>query len=126
MVRNVDLSGVANKLTQEFDTLIEEREKVRGELAKLQARADEIERKLSGIQQTLQGLSLYVTAQETPTGLTKKNALAEIGGRMASLINASHLALSSSDVPKTLSECCRDILRKKGDWMSAVQVLGKH
>ena len=120
MVRNVDIPSVANKLTAEFDTLIEERTELHSQIAKLQTRANEIDRKLSGIQQTLQGLSLYVTSQETPTKLTKKfgSEYASIGEQMAQTL----ALLAGGEVPKTLTECCRDILQKNGEWMSAVQV----
>jgi hypothetical protein len=35
---------------------------------------------------------------------------------------ATELQIAGPDVKKTLSECCRDILRAKKDWMSPVQV----
>ena len=123
MVDNIDISSVMNKLSAEFDVLIDEREEIRAKTAKLNARAEEIERKLSGIQQTLQGLSLYSTAQETPTELTKKttNSMAQILEGMRNAMGRT-FEIAGPDVPKTLSECCRDILRQKGDWMSAIQV----
>jgi hypothetical protein len=123
MVENIDISSVASKLSAEFDALIDEREEIRANTAKLAARAEEIERKLTGIQQTLQGLSLYSNAQEAPTELTKKTTIniSEMGEAMKLAIGAA-FQVSGPEVPKTLSECCRDILRTKNDWMSAVQV----
>ena len=123
MVENIDINSVAANLSAEFDALIDERQEIRAKSAKLNARAEEIERKLSGIQQTLQGLSLYSTAQESPTELTKKTttSIADMIENMRSAL-AMNFSVAGPDVPKTLSECVRDILRKKGDWMSAVQV----
>ncbi len=111
MVENIDINVVVKKLSAEFDALIDERQEVRSKSEKLKARADEIDRKLSGIQKTLQGLTLYVTAQEAPTELTKKTTtnLQEIMGRAESLM--SRMQVAGPDVKKTLSECCRDILR---------------
>jgi hypothetical protein len=121
MVENIDINGVVGKLSEEFDALIDEREEVRAKSATLKARADEIDRKIAGIQKTLQGLTLYTTAQETPTELTKKTtqSLAEVMGKMQSF---DHLLMAGPDVRKTLSECCRDILRAKRDWMSPIEV----
>jgi cob(I)alamin adenosyltransferase len=123
MVDSIDISAVVAKLTTEFDELIDERREVRGEIAKLTARAEEVERKLQGIQQTLQGLCLYSKAQDPPTELTKKTA-SSIEVMIESMKNSLGVPLlfGGGEVPKTLSECCRDILRQKGDWMSAVQV----
>ncbi|MFZ0803712.1 MAG: hypothetical protein WAN70_16220, partial [Terriglobales bacterium] len=89
MVENIDINVVVKKLSAEFDALIDERQEVRSKSEKLKARADEIDRKLSGIQKTLQGLTLYVTAQEAPTELTKKTTtnLQEIMGRAESLMS---------------------------------------
>jgi hypothetical protein len=123
MAKNVDITSVAKQLNAEFDELIDEREKVRAELAKLQARAGEIDRKLSGLQQSIQGFAKYFTAQEEPTSLTKKTttSLAHISDHMARLFSGS-LEVEGPVVAKTLTECCRDILRAKGGWMSPVQV----
>jgi len=121
MVDNIDITAVTKKLNAEFEQLIDERTKIRDESAKLKARADEIDRKLAGIQTTLKGLLLYVNAQETPAALTKtvpvdlERVIGKMGDRMKFL-------LPTVDVRKTLSECCRDILRQKKDWMSPIQV----
>lgn len=122
MVENIDISIVAKQLSDEFDALIDEREAIREQVDKLEARAEEVDRKLQGIQQTLQGFSLYANAQEAPTALTKKTTvnLAEMLGRIRESMIA--VEIPGPDVAKTLSECCRDILRQKGDWMSAIQV----
>jgi hypothetical protein len=121
MAENVDIDGVVKKLTAEFDALIDERGEVRAKIGALQARADEIERKLSGIQKTLQGLTLYTNAQEVPTGLMKKTTL-DLGDITAKMDRVFGLRIPGPDVNKTLSECCRDILRQKNDWMSPVQI----
>jgi ABC-type transporter Mla subunit MlaD len=120
MVKNIEFSAIVSELSEEFDALIDERQDIREKTAKLNSRAEEIDRKLQAIQQTLQGLSLYSTAQEAPTELTKKTLLNLQS--IAEQMSRSFAQIGATDTPKTLSECCRDILRKKGDWMSAVQV----
>jgi hypothetical protein len=55
MVENIDIDSVVKELSAEFDALIDERQEIRAKTEKLQVRADEIERKLTGIQKTLQG-----------------------------------------------------------------------
>lgn len=122
MVANADITSVASDLSAEFDALIDEREEIRARTATLNARAEEIDRKMKGIQQALEGMSLYLTAQKAPTELTKKTTIGigEIIANMSRVMGAFKVA--GPDVPKTLSECCRDILRKKNDWMSPVQV----
>jgi hypothetical protein len=125
MVENIDLSAMVKSLSAEFDALIDERQEVRAKSETLKARADEIERKLKGIQTTLQGLTLYTTAQEVPTELMKKTtmSMAEAMKKMKSVYDvATELQVAGPDVRKTLSECCRDILRAKQDWMSPVEV----
>lgn len=123
MVENIDIAAVVKRLSAEFDALIDERQEVRDKSEKLKARADEIDRKLSGIQKTLQGLTLYTTAQEVPTELMKKTtmSIAEAMNKMKSVFDGG-LQIAGPDVRKTLSECCRDILRQKQDWMSPVEV----
>ncbi len=120
MVKNIEFSSIVSKLSDEFDALIDERQDIRDKTTKLNARAEEIERKLQAIQQTLQGLALYGTAQETPTEVTKKT-LIDLQS-IAEQMSRSFAQLGATNTAKTLSECCRDILRKKGDWMSPVQV----
>jgi hypothetical protein len=119
MLENIDISTVVSTLSAEFDALIDERQEIRIKSEKLKARADEIDRKLGGIQKTLQGLTLYNTAQEAPTEVTKKTTLSiqEVMKKMAGFPT-----VAGPDARKTLSECCRDILRNKQDWMSPVQV----
>lgn len=121
MVENIDIDSVVKELSAEFDALIDERQEIRAKTEKLQVRADEIERKLTGIQKTLQGLTLYATAQEAPTELTKKTTL-NLGRITTNMKAAFGLEIPGPDVRKTLSECCRDILRQRNDWMSPVQV----
>jgi hypothetical protein len=121
MVENIDINGVARTLTQEFDELIDERTKIRSEMTKLKVRADEIDRKLSGIQTTLQGMLLYVNAQEAPAELTKKTPI-NLEGVLGGMSERMKQYLPTIDVRKTLTECCRDILRQKQDWMTPVQV----
>jgi hypothetical protein len=124
MVENIDFSAVVRNLSAEFDALIDERQEVRAKSEQLKARADEIERKLKGIQTTLQGLTLYTTAQEVPTELMKKTtmSMAEAMRKAKSFLDVSDVQVAGPEVRKTLSECCRDILRQKQDWMSPVEV----
>ena len=123
MVENIDIEAVAKNLSAEFDALIDERQEIRAKTDRLKERAEEIDRKLAGIQKTLQGLMLYTSAQEAPTELTKKTTLnvAEVMKNMERVFDRG-LQVSGPDVQKTLSECCRDILREKRDWVSPVQV----
>jgi hypothetical protein len=123
MVENIDINAVVKRFSEDFDVLIDERQDIREKTAKLKARADEIDRKLQGIQTALQGLTLYNNAQDAPTELTKRTtiSLSEVMKKMAS-VSIGELAIPGADVRKTLSECCRDILRQKQDWMSPVQV----
>ncbi len=121
MVENIDIAAVVKKLTAEFDELIDEREDLRAKDAKLKTRLDEIERKLGGIQKTLQGLSLYTKAQEAPTELMKKTTIS-LANVLDNMQSRMRFELPGMDVKKTLTECCRDILRAKQDWMSPVEV----
>jgi hypothetical protein len=121
MVENIDITSVTKKLNAEFEELIDERAKIHQESAKLKARGDEIDRKLAGIQTTLRGLLLYVNAQEAPAELMKK-APVDLEGMLGGMNERVKWLLPTVDVRKTLSECCRDILRQKKDWMSPVQV----
>ena len=125
MVENVDFSAMVKSLSAEFDALIDERQQVRAESEMLKDRADEIERKLKGIQTTLQGLMLYTTAQEVPTELMKKTTMS-MAEAMKRVKSVSEMVLETQvagpDVKKTLTECCRDILRQRKEWMSPVQV----
>jgi hypothetical protein len=123
MVDNIDLNSVIDKLSAEFDVLIEERREVLTKSEALKKRSEEIDRKLKGIQQTLQGLSLYSTSQDAPTELTQhttRNLMDVIGGMSKAF--SLDFEVPGPDAPKTLTDCCRDILRRKASWMSAVQV----
>jgi hypothetical protein len=123
MVEEIDINALVKRFSEDFDALIDERQDIREKTAKLQARADEIDRKLTGIQTALQGLTLYTNAQDAPTQLTKKTSasLSETMKKMAS-VSLGDLMIPGPDIRKTLTECCRDILRKKQDWMSPVQI----
>jgi hypothetical protein len=125
MVENIDFTTMVKRLSAEFDALIGEREEVRTTSEKLKARAEEIERKLKGIQTTLQGFMLYTTAQEVPTELMRKTtiSMAEAMKKMRSVGEIiEEMQIAGPDVKKTLTECCRDILRQKNEWMTPVEV----
>ena len=121
MVDNIDVNALVKQLSADFDALIDERQELRTKSDKLKKRLDEIDRKLKGIQTTLQGLTLYTNAQDAPTALTKKTtqSLAEVASKMNVF---ERMQIAGPDVRKTLSECCRDILRAKEDWMSPIDV----
>jgi hypothetical protein len=117
MVDDTELQRVLKGLMKEHDALLQEREIVRQEEAKIKKRREELDRKLTGLTQSLQGLSLYTTAKDEPTELTVEHkSLAEVMEASAAMLNAS------SVTPKTLTECCRDILIRNGEWMTALQV----
>src|ERR1700677_3330400 len=115
MLENTEFSGVVDTLTKEFDALIEERSDIRKKMESLKTRADEIDRKVAGIQKTLQGLSLYANDQEKPTELTKKTTV-PIEDLMRKMTGPARMVIAGPDPHKTLTECCRDILREKQDW----------
>jgi len=124
MVDDIDITAIVRKLSAEFDALIDEREDVRIESEKLKARANDIDRKVKAIQTTLHGFTAYVSAQE-PTELIKKTtiSIAEAMKRITSVgALTEQLRVPGPDVKKTLTECCRDILRQRNDWMSPVEV----
>jgi hypothetical protein len=123
MVENIDIDSVVKTLTADFDALIDERQEIRIKSDKLKNRAEEIDRRIKAIQTTLQGLTLYATAQEAPTSLMKQTTQT-IAEAMKKMDFSVHLEtrVAGPDVRKTLSECIRDILRQKQDWMSPVEV----
>lgn len=125
MVENIDIDAVVERLSAEFDALIDERQEVRDRSIKLKARADEIERKLQGIQTTLQGLTLYANAQDAPTELMKKTTMT-LGEHIAKMKSIGEMVfegkIEGPTVKKTLTECVRDILRQRKGWLSPVYV----
>jgi hypothetical protein len=121
MLEDVEMNGVLEKLTKEFDALIEERQDIRNKTDALNTRADEIDRKVAGIQKALHGLLLYANAQEEPTEVLKQTVVS-LEDVMSKITAVSKVGFAGPNVKKTLSECCRDILRKKQDWMTPVEI----
>ena len=103
----------------EYDALVQQREIVRQQQDALNKQGAELDRKIAGLKQSLQGLSLYSTAKNEPPELTKyKPGLAEI---MASVPSIEGFG-KGRETAKTLTECCRDILTRSYEWMSPLQV----
>jgi len=116
MVSIDEVQRLISELMTEHDAIVQQREIVRKEEERLRTQGAELDRKITGIKQSLQGLSLYTTAKNEPPGLTKTiTGLADMLSGMED-IGKSRLAT------KTLSECCREILIRSGEWMSALEV----
>ena len=105
----------------EYDALVQQREIVRQQEQALEKQGTELDRKIDGLRQSLQGLSLYTTAKNQPPDLMKV-----IPGISDSIRLISGVALDDITkpkvTPKTLTECCRDILMRSGEWLAALQV----
>ena len=116
-----DLNLLLERLTNEHDSLIQQREVIRAEEEKIVRRRAELDRQISGLQQSLQGLSLYATAGDKPAEVTVNDdeAIAAVTRRIRDITSG---AFPSREKAKTLIECCREILHRKGDWMSALDV----
>jgi hypothetical protein len=110
------LAAVSN----EFQALVKEKELVRGAEEEIRKRNEEITGKIDCLQQTLNGIALYITALGEQTPLTCDSAETDLAATIARVTRID--AASFVDRSKTLIECCREILSRKGDWMSAVEV----
>jgi hypothetical protein len=118
MVDPNELQGLLKGLMAEHDALVQQREIVRQQEEALQKQGSELDRKIAGLKQSLQGLSLYSTAKNEPPALTEtKPSIADV---------MKTFSIGNLDKPtttrRTLTECCRDILSRSGEWMSALQV----
>jgi len=117
-----DLNNLIEHLTTEHDSLKQQREVVRVEEEKIRRRREEMDRQISGLEQSLQGLSLYATAADKPAEAKVNNdevierLLLQRGGGITSGLSPSR------ERTKTLIECCREILNRKAVWMSALDV----
>jgi hypothetical protein len=111
MLEEINIPKVLESLMAEYDALCEELATIRQEEEARAKRVQELNRKISALQQTLQGLSLYSNAQETPTEVTLS---------IKRILQQVQKGFAEDDKPRTLTECCREIL--SGDWISAVQV----
>jgi hypothetical protein len=116
MVDDTELQNLMQGLMREHDALLQEREVVRQEEERIKTRREELDRKLTGLKQSLQGLSLYSTARDQPTSLTKETR------SLAQTLKAWEISDAPTITAKTLTECCRDILARNGEWMTALQV----
>lgn len=101
---DVELSRTIESLTARFDELLSERETLR-------LRVDEIERQISGLQQSLHGLQVYAKAKDP----LRQGGIPELGKRLENWATAV-------DGANTLIESCRHVLRTNRGWMSAVDV----
>jgi len=121
MVDMNELEGLLQGLMAEHDSLVQQREIVRQQEEASRNQGAELDRKINGLKQSLQGLSLYKTAKNEPTKLTK--TVPGISVALESIASSIGKDFGSPTVtPKTLTECCRDILQRSGEWMSALQV----
>jgi hypothetical protein len=121
MADMTDPKNLIDHLTKKHDSLIQQREVVRAEEEKIRHRREEMDRQISGLQQSLQGLSLYATAADKPAEAKVNNdeiieRLMQRGGGIISSLSPSR------ERTKTLIECCREILSRKAGWMSALDV----
>jgi hypothetical protein len=116
-----DLCKLLEGLTREHDSLLQERELVRAEEERITRRREELDRQISGLQQSVQGLSLYATAGDKPAEVTvdRDELIAPVMRRVRELCSG---VAPSQVTARTLIECCRQILRLKADWMSALDV----
>jgi hypothetical protein len=116
MVDSAELLKLMEGLMKEYDALLQEREFVRLQSDEIRRKSEEIDRRVAALQQSLQGLSLYTNSKETPIEITSNigKLAAEFGKRLVLQLN--------EDTPKTLTDCCRDILRQSNRPMSALQV----
>ena len=119
MVEINELSELIKALMADHDSLVQQREIARQQEDAFRKQGEELDRKLHGLKQTLQGLSLYSTAKNEPLELTK--TLPGIADFLKSMTIPSELT-KPRIAAKTLTECCREILVNTGEWMSAMQV----
>jgi len=115
-----DLKTLIEHLTKEHDSLLQQREVVRVEEEKIRRRREEMDRQISGLQQSLQGLSLYATAADKPAEAKVNND--ELIARLMQPGVVTPGLSPSRERTKTLIECCREILNRKAGWMSALDV----
>jgi len=116
-----DLNKLLEGLSREHDSLVEERELVRAEEERIRRRREELDRQILGLQQSVQGLSLYATAGDKPAEVTV-NYDELIAPLMQRARDISFGVIPSGTKARTLIECCRQILRLRADWMSALDV----
>jgi hypothetical protein len=114
MVDMNELQALLKGLMAEHDSLVQQREIVRQQEEALKKQGIELDRKIGGLKQSLQGLSLYSTAKNEPPALTEtKPSIAD---------TLKQFTLGPTSTRRTLTECCRDILMRSGEWMSALRV----
>lgn len=111
-----EVQALLQGLMAEYDAIVQQREIVRQQEESAKKQGAELDRKLEGLKQSIHGLSLYSTAKNEPPVLTKEHQT--ISSLMATIPDIT----KPYTVAKTLSECCRDILMRSGEWMSALQV----
>ncbi|MGA2716245.1 MAG: hypothetical protein ABSG41_24375 [Bryobacteraceae bacterium] len=116
-----DIDHLIQRLSKEHDSLLQQREVVLAEEKKITSRREELDRQISGLQQSLQGLSLYATAGDKPVEATVNydETIAKLMQRGRGITSGLS---PSGERTKTLIECCRTILSHKAGWMSALDV----
>ena len=120
MVDMSELQGLIRDLMAEHDAVVQQREIVRQQEEAAKKQGAELDRRIDGLKQSLKGLSLYTTAKNEPPSLTKTTP--GVGLAIASFASIGDELAKPRTTPKTLSECCRDILTGSGEWMSPLQV----
>jgi len=116
MVDSAELQTLIKGLMVEYDALVTQREAVRQQEEALKKQGVEMDRKLVGLKQSLEGLSLYTTAKNEPPSLTKEER--SVFETLTTLAVPQGPRISA----KTLSECCREILVRSGEWLTPLQV----
>jgi|SRR5579863_1565915 len=118
MVDFEQVQSILKGLMAELDAVVGQREEIRKQEESFKNQGAELDRKIAGLKQSVQGLSLYSTAKNEPPELTKT----DLGFREL-MVAAQQIALPGPRVvPKTLTDCCRDILARSGEWLTALQV----
>jgi len=115
-----DINDLILRLMKEHDALLQQREVVLVEEEKITSRRKELDRQISGLQQSLKGLSIYAAAGEKPVEATV-NLDDALDSVMQQARGITSLSLSRERA-KTLIESCREILNRKAVWMSALDV----
>ena len=123
MVDPKDVEGLIKGLMAEYDALVSQREVLRQQEATLKKQGEELDRKIAGLKKSLEGLSMYTTARMEPPALTKTHDPLKFLREMGSAGIAVPPDFTEPQIlPRTLTECCRDILSRSGDWLTPLQV----
>lgn len=116
MVDMDEVQGLLKSLMAELDGLVQQRELLRQQEEALKKQTAEMDRRIGGLQQSIQGLSLYSTAKIEPPELTHK--ILGFNDAIKALTSGGESRIAT----KSLADCCRDILQRDGGWLTALQV----